>query len=318
MAHLERLHPGAAPVGENGPYADEAVHFHHDPSMAFSVRDVVEVAQHGEPPRFDITTSFLGLTGASGPLPTYLAEEVALEEDGAQRAFLDLFHHRLLSLLYRGLRRLALEGEHSAALDDPWSQRLLALSGWDSIGRTLDAPLPAREILRLSPLLAAGHRSAWALEAALQAVLADDLGGGRIWIEEFTGSWVKLEEDQQWQLGKANTRLGKQSVVGRRCLDRATGFCVHVGPVAQGTWSALLPGGALRQKLDAVVSLFQVDPLEHSVEVSLHQEEVPRLRLAARGGSRLGRDAWLGRVGEVKRVKFSSGSTGPAQSSATR
>jgi len=110
---LERLTPDAPRIGGLGPAADEAVHFHHDPSLSFPTSDVssVKKVQKGDPnntlgPKrtvYDITCTFLGLTGAASPMPSYFIEEVLHEDPDypAQREFLDIFHHRILSLFYR-------------------------------------------------------------------------------------------------------------------------------------------------------------------------------------------------------------------------
>src|SRR5262245_34879361 len=52
----------------------------------------------------DMTVGFFGTGGVDGPLPTSFSEEILgrlSRQDNAVAAFLDIFHHRLMWLLYR-------------------------------------------------------------------------------------------------------------------------------------------------------------------------------------------------------------------------
>ena len=51
-----------------------------------------------------MTVALFGTGGVDGPLPTSFTEEILerlSRQDTAAAAFLDIFHHRLVSLLYR-------------------------------------------------------------------------------------------------------------------------------------------------------------------------------------------------------------------------
>ena len=105
---LERLFPGAPPMGQLGPITDERVRLRGDTSLVFASCDVTEVAHVRSADgvrRVRVTNAFLGLYGAVSPMPPYYAENLALVEHqgGPQviREFLDVFHHRLLSLMFR-------------------------------------------------------------------------------------------------------------------------------------------------------------------------------------------------------------------------
>jgi type VI secretion system protein ImpH len=109
-------HQGAA-HGDYGPVNEESIRFRHDPSLTFATSDVSsikarprragETGDGPDEPVYEITTTFLGLTGTVSPLPTYMAEEVLHEDHDrpAQREFLDVFHHRIISLFYRAHAR---------------------------------------------------------------------------------------------------------------------------------------------------------------------------------------------------------------------
>jgi len=303
---LERLTAGAQPLGGDGPASEEGIRFRHDPAMTFSSGDVSRVTVREERVRphdpaspmrklFEVTTAFLGLTGAVTPLPLYVAEEVAKEaeqENTVRRDFLDVFHHRLVSLVFRIRSRYDLGSGFTATAEDRWSRRLLALGG-------LPQPqpgslIPAWRLLRLSPLLSGRARTAMGLERFLGDVLEVDLGDGRVEIKQFSGSWADLEVAQRLQLGRANHVLGKSAVLGSRVYFRAGSFVIRLGPLDEKTYRRFLPDGDLRPVVQEAVQTYLADPLEYTLELVLGKEAGRGFRLQHAGGARLGRDTWLG------------------------
>ena len=98
---LERLRPDRAPVGGFGDPGAEVVSFaaHRGLSFPASEIQVLEAGQDGGPAR--MTVNFMGLTGPTGVLPyhyTQLLIERGRAGDDGLGDFLDLFHHRIVSL----------------------------------------------------------------------------------------------------------------------------------------------------------------------------------------------------------------------------
>jgi len=250
----------------------------------------------GSPTRqlFEVVTTFLGLTGSVTPLPLYVAEEVAkdsAQENTVRRDFLDVFHHRLLSLVYRIRSRYDLGSGFTATAEDRWSQRLLSLGGLPK--QRPGSLVPAWRLLRLSPLLSGRARTALGLEACLSDVLEENLGQGKVEVKQFSGSWADLEIPQRLQLGKANHQLGKAAVLGSRVYFRAGSFLIRLGPLDEQTYRRFLPDGDLRPVVGEVVQTYLADPLEYSLELVLAKEAGVGFRLQAQGGARLGRTTWL-------------------------
>ncbi len=299
---LERL-VGGSPVGEAASPAEELIRFRHDPALTFSTGDVARVRefQAGPPSAvpgdelrrgYEVTTTFLGLTGSVSPLPPYIAEEVAQEQDEStpMRDFLDLFHHRLLSLLYRGWTKHDLPNAWRADGTDPWSSRLLALLGVDGGAPDARPRLATWRLLRLAPLLAERTMTAEGLAIAIEDALAADLGDARVTVEPFVGAWVQIAEDQLTLLGRQAGRLGQDCLVGRRVLDVAGRFRVTIGPLSSQQYR-LFAGGELANRTEELIAALVTEPLEHEVVLWLSEDAAPALCL---GASRLGRDAWLG------------------------
>ena len=295
---LERLTPDAVRVGGEGPLSDERIRFQHDRALQFHASDVVALERNepdGEPARYHLTSGFLGLSGSMSPLPAYMAEEVVHEDDEEplRREFLDLFHHRLLSLFFRAVVRYQLSTEHTRSLDDAWSARALALLGVDAGPERWRGPLSRGGLLRLAPLLVRRSRGPRELEAALHRVLGPRLGEAAIRVEECTGRWTEVDPENWTRLGSRCSVLGQDLLVGHRVYDRAGTFTVTVGPT---TWSVLeqfRSGGELLALTREVVAWLVRDPLDWIIAITLLPRETPGLQLSTQGTSRLGRSSWL-------------------------
>lgn len=292
---LERLTAGAPRVGETGPASEELLHFRHDPSFAFSTSDVSSVTARRKPrPVLEVVTTFLGLTGSVTPLPPHLAEEILWEEPGhsPRRDFLDLFHHRALSLLYRVQARYGLTHEHARDELDRWSRRVLALTGLDVYSRPPATSLPTWRLLRLAPLLARRSRTARMLEVALEDVLEEELQGARVSVRQFVESRARLPDPELTRLGQPTATLGRTALLGHQLIARAGKFTLCIAPLSRDVYPRFLPEGDLAPVVRAVVELVLRDPLDFELELGL--AEATPFALSVRGTARLGRDTLVG------------------------
>jgi type VI secretion system protein ImpH len=306
VALLERLTPGAVRVGDIGPPSKEGIRFRHDPDLSFSagdirsarlseVRSIPDDALSPLRPLIEITTTFLGLTGATSPLPTYLAEEVAQEDaqQSVRRDFLDIFHHRLTSLLYRWWARYSFSREFEADLHDLWTRRMLSFVGSDAFDGAPSKHIPPWQLLRLLPLQVGTGRGARTLELALREIVGSAIPNSEVRVRQFVGGWVPIDEDERCALGRDNHRLGVDALLGKRIFDRAGRFAIRIENVDVDTYPRLQKGGDLLPLVQETVALFSRDPLEFDLELVLHEDAVPSLVLSAESGSRLGRNSWL-------------------------
>ena len=110
-----RLLPDAAAAGVSvrrqaalGPArrpVDEPVRLGQDPDLSFAPAPLAsfETGRDGRPPRLQVR--LFGLLGPNGPLPLHLTEyareRLRHAGDPTLSRFLDLFHHRFLTLFYR-------------------------------------------------------------------------------------------------------------------------------------------------------------------------------------------------------------------------
>jgi type VI secretion system protein ImpH len=301
---LEHLLAAPARIGERGPFSAEPVRFHHDPSLVFHTRDVAQakvVRESGRAAYVEVETTFLGLTGAVSPLPLFLTEELLHEDDDGilQREFLDLFHHRLLGLLYRGL----LGAQHAASLSDDGrdviSRWILQLSGFSPDHAARRTGLAPGWLLRLAPLFVTYPDNADRLQVALRDVLGEVLAGAEISITPFAGKPVRLQDDERPRLGMG-VRLGQDSVLGRHVPAPASRVQVSMGPLSADGCTRLSPDGDLFGVLSCVGQLFVPEHVE--VDFELRPAFTPGARLG--GAARLGRTSWLGASARATPLRF--------------
>jgi type VI secretion system protein ImpH len=302
---IERLIPEAMRVGGDGPVSAEVLRFRHDPTLGFKPGDITSLgwvplpqsAEEGwEEPRhrFELTTTFIGVTGSCTPLPLYLAEEILQSQDSSQleQDFLDLFHHRLISFVYRVGVKYDYPREFVDELTDPWSRRVLALAGFDTwAGRRL-RHVPLWRLLRLAPLLAARARTARTLELILEDVCGEALAGASVRLEQFKGDWTDLDDEQRMALGLSSNALGVSSVLGQKCYHRAGKATIVIGPLGDNFRRFLKDGDMLPVILE-ILDLVATDPVELDLDLVLSTSARPPFKLGQREGGRIGTDAWL-------------------------
>lgn len=308
VSMLERMTRDAVRVGGDGPPADEAIRFRHDPHLTFAAGDIKSATVKRVPrdpdnpygatrPVIELITSFLGLTGAISPLPLYIAEEVNHEDEehGVRRDFLDIFHHRLVSLMYRAVSRYSPVREHRASGEDVWMKRVFALSGMDPETYVGLSSIPPGKLLRLAPLVARRGRGVQALNKALNLVLDDYLGlDGSVEIEEFAGGWVRIHTGQRSALGVANHLLGRGAMLGERAYDKSGRFKVLVGPLDMRNRDAFAEDGVGLRLLRDCVDLMVRESLDYDVDLHIAAGAVRPFRLSTRSPCKLGLNTRLG------------------------
>jgi type VI secretion system protein ImpH len=241
-----------------------------------------------------MTVNFMGLAGASGPLPGPLTElviERTRNGDKAARDFLDIFNHRLVSLLYR-IRKL-----HRVGLDTrPPGEDRVASYLYSVVGLGtphLDGRMQVenRSLLHYAGLLGQRQRSM----AGLERIVADYFGVG-VRGTQFAGRWRALEEGQWTRLGERegrNQRLGEDAVVGTRVWDQQGAFELNLGPLTLAQFQDFLPTGWGFRPLCDLVRFYVGDDLDFSFRLTLKAGEAKGTRLA---GAQLGSTSRLGEV----------------------
>jgi type VI secretion system protein ImpH len=265
----------------------------------------------------ELRVSFLGLIGQSGVLPQHYTTEVidrSNEQDHALRDFMDIFHHRAISLFYQAWRKYRLPmvierrlrtageehgtehgAEHGAETEDAFTMALRSLVGLGTHGVRRRMAAPDEAVLYY-----AGHDSHAPRSAVgLERVLADFF---RLPAEivPFIGRWLILPPSErtcmpsQCRLGR-NFQVGSDALVGGRVWEIQTRFRVRLGPMNYQQFQEFTPPGRGMKRLSDLVRLYIGPAFEFEVQPVLQREEVPVAQLGKAGGPRsnVGWNAWL-------------------------
>jgi type VI secretion system protein ImpH len=250
--------------------------------------------------------TFLGLTGTAGVLPYHytalLLRRVRLK-DHALRDFLDLFHHRLLSLFYRAWEkyRLPFAYERSrfdgvAAGADAVTQGLYCLVGLGTAGLRGRLAFDDEAFLYYAGHFAHAPRSAVALECLLADYFAMPVR-----VEQAHGQWLVLERDDQALMPSAaqpqgrNNQLGRDLVIGERVWEIQSKFRVRVGPLTYCQFRALMPNGDGLRPLCQLARTYAGAEFDFDVQAVLAPAEVVSSRLGSEedGEAYLGWNTWV-------------------------
>ncbi len=309
---LELLYPDGASVGAGTDPAQEAVHFSSTPGLKFPASDIAHIlppSQEDSPA--ELAVNFLGLGGSFGPLPTSDTERIIDQiwhKDTAARDFLDLFHHRLVSLMYRVKKAHRLSLIACTPDETPISNYLYSLIGLGSPSLQHRLQLNDRALLLYAGLLAQRPRSMTGLTKLLAHYFDVSVEG-----TQFRGQWHILEEHQLTTIGRTgqNHRLGSDVVLGKRVWDQEGKFELTIGPMNFDDFVNLLPIGWGFIPLCELTQFYAGHEFDVGFRLLLNASSVPVSRLNSTSGPRLGWTSWLhtrqGRTDDAE-VRVSPGS----------
>jgi len=301
---LSRLYPDRAAVGGWDDPAREVVRLSVPPSLAFPPSEIAELtlpeetaatdnaaARATEPARMSVR--FMGLTGPQGVLPHAYTSHVATRtrsKDTAFRDFLDLFHHRALSLFYRAWERHRPTVPAERGQEDRMRSHLLDLVGAGTAEVQKRSPVSIDALAHYAGLLSIRTRPAEAL-----AQLVADYFAVPVRIEQFVGQWQPLRHGGQICLGADDEdgRLG-MAVLGDAVFNALSSVRLRIGPLTRTQFDAFLPGGAQHERLCALASVFADDQVGVEAQLVLSRTEPASASLGAPNAPALGFGTWLG------------------------
>lgn len=304
-ARLLRQFPGARGLGEWGAAAEVPLRLRPSTYLGHPATDVEDIRWRAVPGRdgpsgerwvAELTSYFLGLTGATSPLPRWFLFLLRRHEDSAAREFLDIFHHRLLSLRYRTWKRHRSEHMFTPGGRDALSRALLDMVGVAPQATEAQLGMAPQRVLRYLALLSLRSRPA----LGLQLLLREELGvplqlfelAPRVLQLDASARSVCPHLSQERQRGG---RLGRDFLLGARRTDVMGALRLRVGPVPYATYLALRRGGALRGRLLGLLRLYLRQPLGVVLEVQVPAAEVGALQLGHAGPAQgLGQAACAG------------------------
>jgi type VI secretion system protein ImpH len=293
---LEREQPLATSLGQGIDPRREAVRLRGPLTPLFAASQVarLELPERAQPV---LSTPVFGLGGPDGPLPyayqEWLQQRARLKDHGPAE-FLDLFQHRLLSLLYRILRKYRVAIGFEPPQNSPVHDQLRALTGL--LPRSLQGrqAIPDGLIVARSALFAGARRSLAGFETIVRHHFAVSVR-----LEQFQGAWREIPEASRSCLGRRgrNLSLGRSAVAGKRVWDEHAGIRIVLGPLDARRYPSYLPDGTAHRQLAALAAFYFGPDLDCSLRLLL--SETPGLTLNRQAPPRMAWSSWLQR--EAKR-----------------
>ena len=294
---LECAYADAPRLGQSLRLSDDAVRLSQEPSLKFAPASVAGFERDHEAQCNRLSVYFFGLCGPNGALPLHLTEyirdRIRHHDDKTFAAFLDVFHHRMLSLFYRAWA----DAQPTVHFDRPDTDRFSAYVG-SLLGIGMPALRDRDSVPDIAKLYYAGHLACQTHHPdGLRAMLADFFDMP-VSIEEFVGQWTEIPDDCRFLLGEQSesATLGVDCTLGSHVWDCQQKFRITIGPIGWDDFVRMLPGNASLKRLKDMVRNYTGDELLWELNLVLKMHETPSWEL---GHERLGQSAWVDNAGIV-------------------
>lgn len=301
MRLLECAFPDAPRYGQSIRLPDEPVRLSQEPSLGFAPASLSGFEPTANPNVHKLSVRFFGLCGPNGAMPLHLTEyirdRIQHHNDSTFAAFLDVFHHRMLSLFYRAWA----DAQPAAQFDRPESDRFSVYVG-SLMGLGMPSLTDRDNLPDLAKLYYAGRFGCQARNPeGLRAMIADFFQVPCS-IDEFVGQWTKIPESSRFHLGDSpnSSTLGVGCTVGSHVWDCQQKFRITLGPVGWDDFVRILPGGESLGRLSAMVKNYIGEELLWDLNLVLRREETPSWQL---GEAKLGQTMWLDNAGVTEDSK---------------
>lgn len=296
LRYMQGRHPQFPRLGRASRPNAEPLRLGQDPSLAFAPATIAEVlpSQAGEPERMTVWS--FGLYGPNGPLPIHLTEYVRERlrqyEDATLARFSDIFHHRLLLLLFRAWSDAQPTTSLDRPAEDPFGRYLGSLIGLGLSSQLRRDAVPDHAKRYLAAHWSRSTRNPEGLCQALRHYF--DIP---VRLKEYCLHHLHLAVEQQTRLGypSRQSQLGVDTVLGTRVPDAQSKFRLVLGPLTLAQYRRLLPNTEGLLELLAWVRNYLGIEYAWDFELVLLREEIPRMRLG--GDGQLGWTTWLSHQG---------------------
>jgi type VI secretion system protein ImpH len=307
LRRIDALRPHLPRTGQTSRPSQDALRLGQAPELDFAAAALTSLEMRsGFAPR--LAVRFFGLLGPQGPMPLHFTEYVRERShqhgDPTWLHFLNLFHHRLLSLFYRAWAQ-AQPTVHLDRSDDRYGVWLASAAGLpraESKGEGGVRDLPTAALAFHAGQLAGRTRHPEALCKVLQQHFNVPVA-----LLPHVGQWLAISAPDHSRLGHAANRservqltaarLGRSANAGHKVWDRQYKFRLQLGPMSLAQYAQYLPGGSAFAPLLQWVRLLASPELRWDLQLRLHAHERPPARLGQR--VRLGLTSWLGRAPEA-------------------
>ncbi len=296
MRLIENAFPDKPRIGESLRPRDDVIRLGQIPEMRFHATMLhgMVPANAYRPRRLEV--NFFGMLGPQGPMPLHFTEYVRertrlTPPDPTWARFLDVFHHRFLSLFYR-VHAIA---DPVISLDRKDNDRFSTYVG-SMFGLGTPALQNRDDISDFAKLHFAGLLANRIRPASGLVIILREYFKLPIQLQQFVGHWMRLDPEIRSRLGvrDASCQLGVGTVLGERVWDCQNKFRIVIGPLDYDDYCRMLPNGPSMKRLVAWVRNYVDNSLEWDVRLILKKEQTPRLKLGGdpKSSVRLGWTTW--------------------------
>lgn len=314
---------GRLAVGEDGPPRNEVARFRSSVTSAFPAAEVDSLKTPSRPAKgepqpagndslfpCELTVNLMGLVGPQGTLPTHYTHLVVSRlhprhKDETLRQFLDLFHHRSISLFFRAWQKHNLPANYEGARhwkrtdsENLFTFLLECLTGLGTKGLRERPACTTDAVLGYAGHFAHSPRNAVSLERLLTDWLQWPVD-----VQQFSGRWLPLPTASQSAFPSSqrpkgqNLGLGVTTIIGSRVWEAQGKFRVAMGPLSYEQFAQIMPNGPRFLPLCDMIRLYAGIELDFDLQPFLDPADVPPCLLDSNSpGAQpmLGWNTWLG------------------------
>lgn len=287
MREIEAKSAHLPKIGEANRLHQENFTLGQTPSLAFAPREIADIDTDNGITQINVFS--LGMLGPQGPLPLHFTEMVKdrmdNHHDDTLSHFLNLFHHRALSLHYRAWAKSQATASLDRADDEQFAQYIWALSG---VEPQQTDHLPAHSYLANAPHFIHQQQNPDALAKAISHYF-----NVPVTVRPYQFHWLHLSEEDQSRIGKpaSPSQIGMNAVIGQSVPDVQQRLTLEIGPLCLADYHDFLPNGRhIHALLDLMHSLIGYD-YQWDIALSIKADTIPMAHLD--NTVQMGRTAWI-------------------------
>jgi type VI secretion system protein ImpH len=267
-----------------------------DPSFPASDLERIKVPGYAGD-SFEMTVNFMGLAGATGPMPAHYTQMILdIEKESgsvnAFREFLDIFNHRLISLIYQVRKKHRVGFQSKPPEETSISNYFYSLIGMGTEGLRKRLSINDSALLNYIGLFVNRNRSV----AGLEFILSDYFDV-KVKSKSFIGQWQKVDGEFVTVLGVdgRNQTLGSSAMLGNQVWDQEAKFDLRIGPVSGDQYLDFLPIYDSKSFLPLIeLTRHYAGPeYEFDFTFTVKPDELPRAVLGDRRTAKLGWTTWI-------------------------
>lgn len=287
---VEALHVNSTPLGESFSIRGEALRIKSRVFLSAPPSDIydIQLPTNTVESKTTIRINFLGLAGLQGPLPLPFTEVIMdrlRRRDMATTDFLDIFNHRLASILHRIRKKHWVGLDQRSPHETLLGRDLLALNSMSS-GFLKTQTVSAQAMLYYSGLYWQQPRST----AGLRQILSHYFNTKAL-IYSNQGGWVAIAPENWTHLGATNQALGSTAMIGTKVWDVNQNIKVQLGPLNIKEVQGFLKDGDAYPKLLEMLQLYLPTGYKFNINLVVKAQDVQVTKID--GKSKLGWTSWL-------------------------